>query len=48
MAGWGCIAGGIAEACYTDMPDEIKHRVQERLTPDLWRVTDLFRAKYVG
>ncbi|MBN1930685.1 MAG: ADP-ribosylglycohydrolase family protein [Desulfobacterales bacterium] len=41
-----CITGGIAEAFYGGVPDEIKARVEEILTPDLWEVTKAFCEKY--
>jgi len=41
-----CIAGGIAEAFYGSVPQEIRTRVQECLTPDLWGVTEEFCRKY--
>ena len=41
-----CITGGIAEAFYGSVPDEIKAKVEEILTPDLWEVTKAFCEKY--
>jgi ADP-ribosylglycohydrolase len=41
-----CITGGIAEAFYGGVPDEIKAKVEELLTPDLWKVTKVFSDKY--
>lgn len=41
-----CITGGIAEALYGGVPDGIRTKVQELLTPDLWSVTQAFCAKY--
>jgi ADP-ribosylglycohydrolase len=41
-----CIAGGIAEAFYGDVPTEIRGKVMECLSPDLWDITDKFSAKY--
>jgi ADP-ribosylglycohydrolase len=41
-----CITGGIAEAFYGGVPDEVKTKVKEMLTPDLWEVTKAFLDKY--
>lgn len=41
-----CITGGIAEAFYGPVPEEILAKVQECLTPDLWEVTEAFCRKY--
>ncbi len=41
-----CITGGIAEAFYGPIPDDIKKRVRKILTPDLRTVTDAFCVKY--
>jgi len=41
-----CIAGGIAEAYYGGVPEPIATSVRERLTPDLLKVIDRFRARY--
>ncbi len=41
-----CITGGIAEAFYGNVPDEIRATVEEALPPDLWDVTKLFCEKY--
>jgi len=41
-----CITGGIAEAFYGGIPSDIRTTVQERLTPDLWRVAEEFCRKY--
>jgi ADP-ribosylglycohydrolase len=41
-----CITGGIAEAFYGGVPDEIVARVERVLTPDLWQVTRRFRDRY--
>jgi len=41
-----CITGGIAEAFYGSVPEEIRAKVQQCLTPDLWEVTDAFCRKY--
>lgn len=44
----GCITGGIAEAFYGGVPEEIRARVEELLPPDLWEVTETFRRRYIG
>jgi ADP-ribosylglycohydrolase len=41
-----CITGGMAEAFYGGVPQEIRDRVQACLTPDLWEVTEAFCRKY--
>jgi len=41
-----CITGGIAEAFYGGVPDEIRSEVKKRLTPDLWEITETFCRKY--
>lgn len=41
-----CIAGGIAEAFYGGVPEDIRARVEELLTPDLWAVVEAFCARY--
>lgn len=41
-----CITGGIAEAFYGTVPEEIRTKVQQCLTPDLWEVTETFCRKY--
>lgn len=41
-----CITGGIAEAFYGGVPDGIRAKVQECLTPDLWEVTEAFCGRY--
>ena len=41
-----CIAGGIAQAFYNGVPGEIRDKVEEILTPDLWAVTRAFSDKY--
>ena len=43
----GCITGGIAEAFYGGVGDDIEKEVQERLTPDLLRIVQAFRGKYM-
>lgn len=39
-----CIAGGIADAYYGGVSDEIAGKVEELLTPHLWKVIKAFRA----
>ncbi|CAM4100856.1 ADP-ribosylglycohydrolase family protein [Vreelandella rituensis] len=41
-----CIAGGIAEAFYGSVPAAILAEVEQRLTPDLWAITDTFCRRY--
>ncbi len=41
-----CITGGIAEAYYGPVPSEIREKVRECLTPDLWDITEAFCLKY--
>ena len=41
-----CITGGIAEAFYGGVPEEIHTKVREYLTPDLWKITEEFCRKY--
>jgi len=41
-----CITGGIAEAFYGGIPEEIRIKVREYLTPDLWEITEEFYGKY--
>lgn len=41
-----CITGGIAEAFYGGVPKDVRARVKELLTPDLWAVTEAFCLKY--
>jgi ADP-ribosylglycohydrolase len=41
-----CIAGGIAEAFYGDVPVGIQAKVRECLTPDLWEITEAFCRRY--
>ena len=43
-----CITGGIAQAFYGDVPLAIRLKVKEFLTPDLWRIVELFEARYGG
>ena len=42
-----CITGGIAEAFYGSIPDGIRAKVKDLLTPDLWEITDAFCVKYI-
>lgn len=41
-----CITGGIAEAFYGDIPDNIVEEVRSRLTPDLSAVVDDFYSQF--
>jgi len=41
-----CITGSIAEAFYGGIPADIRTRVQQYLTPELWRVVEEFCRKY--
>jgi ADP-ribosylglycohydrolase len=41
-----CITGGIAEAFYRGVPEDIFIRVRECLTPDLWEITEAFCMRY--
>ena len=41
-----CITGGIAEAFYGGVPDEITTRAKEILTPDLLEITEKFCERY--
>ena len=41
-----CITGGIAEAFYGEVPSEIRSKVMENLSPDLWGITEKFLKKY--
>jgi ADP-ribosylglycohydrolase len=41
-----CIAGGIAQAFYREIPPAIASRALERLTPDLREVVDLFNRLF--
>ncbi len=42
-----CIAGGIAQAFYKGVPEDVVIGVRERLTEDLLEVLDKFNAKYL-
>jgi ADP-ribosylglycohydrolase len=41
-----CMTGGIAQAYFKRIPDEIIRRVREVLPPELLRIVDLFSDKY--
>jgi len=41
-----CITGGIAEAFYGGVPEDVQAKVKELLTPDLWSVTEEFCMRY--
>lgn len=41
-----CITGGIAEAFYGPVPDDIRNRVKEILPPDLWRIAEEFCVRF--
>src|SRR3712207_7938891 len=41
-----CITGGIAQAFYGGVPDEVRNRVFEHLDPDLARVVREFEEHY--
>lgn len=41
-----CITGGIAEAFYGGVPQDIFEQVKALLTPDLWQITEAFYLKY--
>ena len=41
-----CIAGGMAEAFYGEVPPEIQKKVQSYLPPDLWQVTESFYRQF--
>lgn len=43
-----CIAGGVAEAFYGGVPDEVRQKAQERLPADLREITEAFMEKYSG
>lgn len=42
-----CITGGIAEAFYGVVPDEIRTKVRALLAPDLLRITDAFERTFI-
>lgn len=41
-----CIAGGIAEAFYGDIPKHVYKKVKTCLPPDLWQVTERFCQEF--
>ncbi len=41
-----CITGGVAEAFYGGVPEEIRSTVRRMLPPDLWEVTKAFCERY--
>ena len=41
-----CIAGGIAQAFYIEISPDIRNRVKQILTPDLWEITEAFLSRY--
>jgi ADP-ribosylglycohydrolase len=41
-----CISGGIAEAFYGEVPSQIREKVKNILTPELWEITEKFYWKY--
>ncbi len=41
-----CIAGGIAEAYYGSVPDEISSKVKASLPSELWLIVEGFHSKY--
>jgi ADP-ribosylglycohydrolase len=41
-----CITGGIAEAFYGNVPEQIQSKVKECLTFDLWKIVKAFCEKY--
>ena len=41
-----CIAGGIAEAFYGGVPEEIEQQVRRRLSPDLIEVVERFERRF--
>jgi ADP-ribosylglycohydrolase len=43
-----CITGGIAQAYYGDMPEQLLNEAKRRLAPDLLAVVGAFGAKYNG
>jgi len=42
----GCMAGGIAQAYYEEIPREINDKVIKLLTPDLLEIVEQFNTKY--
>jgi len=43
-----CVAGGIAEAFYGGVPQSVLETVKTCLTPDLLKVTEQFRSRYLA
>ncbi len=41
-----CISGGVAEAFYGAVPEEIETKVANYLSTDLWEICESFRQKY--
>lgn len=41
-----CIAGGLGEAMYHDLPEGLIYRIRSYLTPDILNVLDLFYARF--
>ena len=41
-----CITGGIAEAYYGSVPEEISEKVREHLTEDLWGIVERFQEQF--
>jgi ADP-ribosylglycohydrolase len=41
-----CITGGIAQAFYGGVPGEVVEKVQEILSPELWKIADQFCRRY--
>ena len=41
-----CITGGIAEAYYGSVPEEISDKVREHLTEDLWGIVERFQEQF--
>ena len=42
-----CITGGIAEAFYQGIPDNIQNKVRKILAPDLLKIVKRFQKKYI-
>ncbi|HOG48051.1 MAG TPA: ADP-ribosylglycohydrolase family protein [Anaerolineae bacterium] len=43
-----CIAGGVAEAFYGPLPEEMRARVQACLTEELWQITERFCRRFAA
>jgi ADP-ribosylglycohydrolase len=41
-----CIAGGVVQAYYWHIPDDIVHEARKRLEPELLNMVDLFSERY--